>query len=94
MALKPRVEYAGAVYHVLACRNERARIFIEAEDAQMFLEALDRGEAKVEVARDLGYWDGENVLQILKRIKARCQKDKEWKRKHEKYSQHLSRAGD
>jgi len=37
------------------------------------------GEAKVEVAQDLGYRDGGSVLQILKRIEARCQEDKEWK---------------
>lgn len=38
------------------------------------------GEAKVEVAWDLGYRDGGSVLQILKRIEARCRKDKERKK--------------
>jgi len=38
-----------------------------------------QGEAKVEVAWDLSCRDGGSVLQILKRMEARCQKDKEWK---------------
>ena len=53
-----------------------------------------QGEAKVEVAWDLSCRDGGSVLQILKRIEARCRKDKEWKRKHEKYGQQLSRIED
>jgi len=43
MARKPRVEYAGAVYHVMARGNERARILMGAEDARMFLEVLEPG---------------------------------------------------
>ena len=49
---------------------------------------------EVEVAWDLSCRDLGSVLQILKRIQARCQKGKEWKRKHEKYSQRFSRAED
>jgi len=58
------------------------------------LRAEGQGEAKVEVAWDLSCRDGGSVLQILKQIEARCRKDKEWKRKHEKYSQCLSRVED
>lgn len=46
MARKPRVEYAGAVYHVMARGNERARIFFDERDAGMFLEVLDAGLAR------------------------------------------------
>ena len=35
-----------------------------------------------EVARDLGYWHGESVLQILKRVEAQRQEGKKWNRKH------------
>jgi len=55
-------------------RDPRWRIWLREEGP---------GEAKVEVARDLGYRDGGSVLQIFKRIEARCQKGKEWKRKDE-----------
>jgi len=63
-------------------RDPRWRIWLRVEG---------QGEAKVEVAWDLSCRDGGSVLQILKRIEARCQEDKEWKRKHEKYGQQLSR---
>jgi len=53
-----------------------------------------QAEVKVEVAWDLSCRDGGSVLQILKQIVARCRKDKEWKRKHKKYSQRLSRVED
>jgi len=53
-----------------------------------------QAEVKVEVAWDLSCRDGGSVLQILKQIVARCRKDKEWKRKHEKYSKRLSRVED
>jgi|GEM_PF-1174571 len=53
-----------------------------------------QGEEKVDVAWDLSCRDGGSVLQIIKRIEARCQKYEEWKRKPEKYSQRLLRVGD
>ena len=53
-----------------------------------------QGEEKVEVAWNLSCRDGGSVLQILKQIEARCRKDKEWKIKHKKYSQRLSRVED
>ena len=59
-----------------------------------WLRVEGQGEAKVEVAWDLSCRDGGSVLQILKGIEVRCQKGKEWKRKHEKYSQRLSRVED
>jgi len=61
---------------------------------RLWLRVEGQGEAKVEVTRDLGYRDGGSVLQNLKRIEARCRKDKEWKRKHKKYSQWSSRVED
>jgi putative transposase len=45
MARKPRVEYPGAVYHVMARGNERARIFHEEEDYELFLKTLEEGLA-------------------------------------------------
>jgi len=61
-------------------RDPRWRIWLRVEG---------QGEAIVEVAWDLGCRDGGSVLQILKQIEARFRKDKEWKRKHKKYSQWL-----
>lgn len=49
MARHPRIEYAGAVYHVTARGNEKRRIFFTSEDRQHFLkllsEAIERYEA-------------------------------------------------
>ena len=66
-------------------RDPRWRIWLRVEG---------QGEAIVEVAWDLGCRDGGSVLQILKQIEAWFRKDKEWKRKHKKYSQWLSRVED
>lgn len=43
MARKPRIEYPGAVYHVLARGNRRERVFLSDQDYRAFLECL--GEA-------------------------------------------------
>lgn len=43
MARKPRVEYPGAVYHVMARGNERTRIFRNEADARLFLTVLEAG---------------------------------------------------
>ena len=61
---------------------------------RIWLRVEGLGEAKVDVARDLGYRDGGSVLQILKRMEVRCQNDREWKQKRGKYRQHLSSVED
>lgn len=43
MARKPRIEYAGAVYHVMARGDRREAIFLDDRDRRLFLETL--GEA-------------------------------------------------
>ena len=43
MARKPRIEYAGAVYHVMARGNRRQNVFEKEEDFRAFLRCL--GEA-------------------------------------------------
>lgn len=43
MARKPRIEFEGACYHVMARGNERKRIFFEKEDYQLFLVTLREG---------------------------------------------------
>ncbi len=40
MPRRLRVEFAGAVYHVMARGNERREIFRDDEDRRRFLEAL------------------------------------------------------
>jgi putative transposase len=42
MARKPRVEFEGASYHVMARGNERARIFHGKEDYELFLQTLEQ----------------------------------------------------
>jgi len=59
---------------------------------RIWLRVAGQGEAKVKVAWDLSCRDGGSVIQILKQFEARCRKDKEWKRKHKKYSQWSSRV--
>ena len=43
MARKPRIEYAGAIYHVMSRGNRREEIFRNERDSEMFLDTL--GEA-------------------------------------------------
>lgn len=43
MARKVRVVYAGATYHVMSRGNERAKIFEEARDCELFLTSLEEG---------------------------------------------------
>src|SRR5438105_9932740 len=40
MARKPRVQYEGAVYHVMSRGNRNGDIFLEEKDRQMFLATL------------------------------------------------------
>jgi len=43
MPRKPRIEYAGAIYHAMCRGNRRAAIFRSDRDCEMFLDTL--GEA-------------------------------------------------
>ena len=43
MARQIRIEYEGAMYHVMARGNRRERIFVDDEDRQIFLKTI--GEA-------------------------------------------------
>jgi putative transposase len=43
MARKVRIEFPGAIYHVIARGNERVKIFHEAEDYELFLGTLNAG---------------------------------------------------
>ena len=49
MARQPRVEFEGAVYHVMARGNERARIFHNERDYRLFLETLSESLIRFEV---------------------------------------------
>ncbi len=51
MARKSRIAFPGAIYHVMARGNERARIFHEAQDYELFLTTL--GQALENFAVDL-----------------------------------------
>jgi len=46
VARKVRVEFPGAIYHVMMRGNERARIFRGTKDYSLFLEALDQGRER------------------------------------------------
>jgi N12 class adenine-specific DNA methylase len=48
MARKLRVEFEGAVYHVMNRGDQRERIFVDAEDRRVFLETLGEACAKTE----------------------------------------------
>jgi len=41
MARKLRVEYEGAIYHVMNRGDRQEPIFLDTEDAEMFMETLD-----------------------------------------------------
>jgi REP element-mobilizing transposase RayT len=40
MARQLRIEYAGALYHVMACGDRREDIFVSDQDRQLFLDTL------------------------------------------------------
>lgn len=42
MARQPRIEHAGAIYHVLSRGNERGKIFVDDEDKKCFLSKLEK----------------------------------------------------
>ena len=46
MARKLRVEYAGAIYHVMNRGDRRERIFMDDADRQRFVETLGEARAK------------------------------------------------
>lgn len=54
MARKPRLEWEGASYHVMARGNERARIFKNAEEHSLFVETL--GQSLERFGVDLHAW--------------------------------------
>ena len=40
MAWKPRIEYKGALYHVITRGNQKQRIFLGPEDCERYLKIL------------------------------------------------------
>lgn len=46
MPRKPRIEYAGAIYHVMSRGNLQNEIFCDEGDCEMFLEALGQAFAR------------------------------------------------
>lgn len=54
MARKPRLEWEGASYHIMARGNARARIFEGEADHLLFVETL--GESLVRFGVDLHAW--------------------------------------
>jgi putative transposase len=48
MARKLRVEYAGAIYHVVSRGDRRGRIFRDDKDRQVFLETLGQACGKTD----------------------------------------------
>lgn len=47
MARKPRLDFPGGFYHVLARGNRRTTIFHDDEDCHAFLERLERDPSMV-----------------------------------------------
>jgi putative transposase len=45
MARRARVEYTGALYHVIARGNQRQKIFYDDRDRTKYLELLSRADA-------------------------------------------------
>ena len=53
MVRKLRVEYAGAIYHVMNRGDRRERIFVDDADRQRFVETLGEACAKTKWGRFL-----------------------------------------
>ena len=45
MARKPRIEFPGAFYHVIARGNNRQKVFADDKDYKSFLERLVKGSS-------------------------------------------------
>jgi hypothetical protein len=64
MARKPRVEYAGAFYHVICRGNQRQVIFRSDADRKYYLERLEeyrqRYEFRVYAYKDIAWSDPAN----------------------------------
>jgi REP element-mobilizing transposase RayT/Trp operon repressor len=67
MARKPRVHYAGAIYHVVARGNNREIIFLEPCDKEKYLELVTRYRQRYNY-KNLAYVLMDNHLHILMRI--------------------------
>jgi REP element-mobilizing transposase RayT len=50
MARKPRIEYEGALYHVITRGNQRQRVFKDVEDHQCYLKILSDYKVRYEYA--------------------------------------------
>jgi len=48
MPRQPRIQFEGAVYHVMARGNRRGPIFVDDEDHEMFLRTLGEACEKAE----------------------------------------------
>ena len=91
MARPIRVEFPGAVYHVMARSNERRATFRDDVDRRRFLETLGEmvaqfevrlgGERQAVVAREFGYANGSSVLYALRRLEQRQEQDRELREK-------------
>ena len=67
MARKPRVYYAGAIYHVIARGNNRENIFLDCCDKEKYLELVARYKKRYN-CEILAYVLMDNHLHILIRI--------------------------
>lgn len=67
MARKPRVHYAGAIYHVIARGNNREIIFLDPYDKQKYLEFVVRYKKRYNY-EILAYVLMDNHLHILIRV--------------------------
>ena len=47
MARQIRIEYEGAMYHVMARGNRRERIFVDDDDRRMFLKTIGKIKGQV-----------------------------------------------
>lgn len=96
MARPLRVEFAGAVYHVMARGNERKAVFRDdreqESDARVKIWVRVAGERNVAVARDYGYRGGSSVGQVVRRLEQQSISDKAIRQKLVRIRENLSRV--
>jgi len=57
MARQWRIEYPGALYHVLSRGNNRQNIFVNDDDRQMFLELMEElSEGRIPKKSDITFF--------------------------------------
>ena len=78
MSLPWRIEYPGAIYHVLSRGNERRDIFVDDDDRRMFLDTLGEMAERFELDIAAYVLMGNHYHLLLRNHRANLSKSMQW----------------